>query len=240
MAKALTPTNIVDDVMKGLTATVLVSRDSGKIKKSDNTSTFFGNISVCIPNGSKNSTFTPQLPTPTSASNSSSSSFVAGKRKRSGKRTARETTPVDLHTLLSLVVRPDAFDPDDNPLYSSRATTYECLPKILFIHINRTSFTATGGVKKIMGHVQFPLNGLDVEGAFSSSSSSSSSTTSSSSYRLYGIVVHHGRAMNQGHFTAYALVGNVWYHFNDHRVTKVKHLNTILGQQAYLLVYQQE
>ena len=46
--------------------------------------------------------------------------------------------------------------------------------------------------------------------------------------------------MNQGHFTAYARVENDWYHFNDHRVTKVKNINVLLSQQVYLLVYQQK
>ena len=139
-------------------------------------------------------------------------------------------------------------------MYSERSTLYEKIPSIVFIHINRTCYTATG-VKKIQGHVDFPLDGLDLVQALtraeetSSSSSSTTTTTtaasraassSTSGYQLHGFVVHHGRAMNQGHFTAYARVANDWYHFNDHRVTKVKNINVLLSQQVYLLVYQQK
>jgi ubiquitin C-terminal hydrolase len=34
-------------------------------------------------------------------------------------------------------------------------------------------------------------------------------------------VVHHGRALGQGHYTAYALVHENWYHFDDERVKLV-------------------
>ena len=57
-------------------------------------------------------------------------------------------------------------------------------------------------------------------------------------YDLYSVVVHHGRAMNQGHFTAFALnTDGEWYHFNDNIVTRV-HEDRVAAQQAYLLVYQ--
>ena len=168
-----------------------------------------------------------------------------GKRKRTQR--SRNDTPVNLYDLLCSIVQPDVFGKEDNTIYKSRATVFESLPRILFVHVNRTSYTASG-VKKITGHINFPLTGLDVEQALkessvsisSSTSSNASTSASSSCYTLYGIVVHHGRAMNQGHFTAYARVGESWYHFNDHRVTKIKHVNTVLKQAAYLLVYQKE
>ena len=236
------------------------SFNKGLLKRSDSGSTiFYGNISVCIPSTSVNAIFIPP-PSSSSSSSSSSSTITTTKRKRTGR--IRNNTPISILNLLRTSVQPDTFDPEDNQVYSERSTLYEKIPSIVFIHVNRTCYTATG-VKKIQGHVNFPLDGLDIVHALtrdddetSSSSGTSSSTSSSSSsfssaassstsssrpgYQLHGFVVHHGRAMNQGHFTAYARVENDWYHFNDHRVTKVKNINVLLSQQVYLLVYQQK
>jgi ubiquitin C-terminal hydrolase len=156
-----------------------------------------------------------------------------------------------------MITEPEIFDLDDNPTCSSTCTKYLHIPDVAFIHINRT-FYSKKGVQKINAHVNFPLSNFDIVSALSNESSKTSSSSSSSggsgsnkssgsnnseplsSYKLYGIVVHHGRAMNQGHFTAYALVGDDWYHFNDHRVTKVKNINVIKSQHATLLVYQRK
>lgn len=40
-------------------------------------------------------------------------------------------------------------------------------------------------------------------------------------YKLVGVVMHHGSTPTGGHYTAYALKSDEWYHFNDSHVRKV-------------------
>lgn len=50
---------------------------------------------------------------------------------------------------------------------------------------------------------------------------SASAQPTRTTYDLQSFVVHHGRALGQGHYTAYALVHENWYHFDDERVKLV-------------------
>jgi uncharacterized UBP type Zn finger protein len=237
-------------VFKGLTRTELKYRATNQYRSNKGQSpTEYFNISLIIPESSRNAVYTA------SSSSSSSSSHLSNTRHRTTRQ--RNDTPVDVYGLLANSVQPDVFDAEDNDLYVSKSTSYVQIPTVVFLHINRTHYTGKG-VQKIVGHVSFPLDQLDIaqalqtEGSVSSSSSSasssassssassSSSSSASSSYKLYGFVVHHGRSMSQGHFTAYALVGEDWYHFNDHRVTKITNMEVIKSQHAYLLVYQKK
>ena len=119
---------------------------------------------------------------------------------------------------------------EDNEEYKSMERGYSSLPRVLVIHINRTDWMK--GMKKIRGHVNFPFHGLDM-----GSIASVAPSADKYSYDLCSIVVHHGRAMNQGHFTAFAKAHGEWYHFNDHNVSRVPEAR-VAAQAAYLLVYQ--
>jgi len=59
-------------------------------------------------------------------------------------------------------------------------------------------------------------------------------------YRLYGILIHDGNAMDSGHY--YAIVkaaNNMWYIMNDESVTQCN-IHAVLQQEAYLLFYIRE
>jgi ubiquitin C-terminal hydrolase len=131
----------------------------------------------------------------------------------------------------------EAVDLEDNDTYKAMQRCYADLPRILFIHVNRTDWMK--GMKKIKGHVGFPFRGLDMAGSITARSRAASEGGLQQSYLydLCSIVVHHGRAMNQGHFTAFAMAHGEWYHFNDHKVTRVPQAR-VAAQVAYLLVYQ--
>ena len=58
-------------------------------------------------------------------------------------------------------------------------------------------------------------------------------------HTLYAVVVHHGRAFNQGHYTSICRVGDEWYEFNDHLVKRVNE-NYVASVEAYLLVYERD
>eukprot|EP00466_Bigelowiella_natans_P019240 jgi/Bigna1/127891/aug1.5_g2599 len=58
-------------------------------------------------------------------------------------------------------------------------------------------------------------------------------------YDLTGVVNHHGRGLNQGHFTSYGYneQQETWFCFNDRKVT-VASAEEVSRSQAYLLIYE--
>mmetsp|Transcript_528 Transcript_528/g.880 ORF Transcript_528/g.880 Transcript_528/m.880 type:complete len:116 (-) Transcript_528:212-559(-) len=58
-------------------------------------------------------------------------------------------------------------------------------------------------------------------------------------YDLTSVVNHHGKNLNQGHFTAYGYneAEGVWFCFNDRKVTVVS-ADEVARSQAYLLIYE--
>ena len=61
MTQKLTPSNIIEDVLKGCTTTALTYRKNNQIKVSEPPGTaFFGNVSVTIPNASQNAIYSEQ------------------------------------------------------------------------------------------------------------------------------------------------------------------------------------
>lgn len=59
-------------------------------------------------------------------------------------------------------------------------------------------------------------------------------------YRLCGVIEHHGRGFNSGHYTsdAWNSAGGFWLHANDARL-HVRALADVLQAQAYILFYRQ-
>lgn len=56
-------------------------------------------------------------------------------------------------------------------------------------------------------------------------------------YELRSIVVHHGKSLSGGHYTAYVKQADCCLHFNDDRVERVSE-RTMMNQKAYLLFYE--
>lgn len=57
-------------------------------------------------------------------------------------------------------------------------------------------------------------------------------------YHLSGVIVHHGKTADSGHYIAYSFVerANAWFEFDDDNVSEVE-LSTVLNQKAYMLFY---
>ena len=118
------------------------------------------------------------------------------------------------------------------------------LPKVLLLHLNRTSW-ATGACRKVDAHVAVPMV-LDLR-RFSKAAQGCEDEDTSYDYRLHALVQHEGRGMDQGHYTAYGLVpnsalvggstGSSWWFFNDQRVSNVT-AEDVLSASAYLLFYE--
>ncbi len=73
------------------------------------------------------------------------------------------------------------------------------------------------------------------------SSSSSSSSSERYIYDLFAVVTHHGRGMQEGHFTAFAKspITKTWLLFND-AVVKPVEVTTVQQAQAYMLFYERK
>jgi ubiquitin carboxyl-terminal hydrolase 36/42 len=86
-------------------------------------------------------------------------------------------------------------------------------------------FRWDGNGSKIDTTVTFDLDDVDVNGT---------------TYELTGVVVHHGRTLRSGHYTAYLRHDDRWLHANDNKINTVSE-DVVLSQssQVYLLFFQQ-
>jgi len=83
--------------------------------------------------------------------------------------------------------------------------------------------------------VKFPLKGLDLT-PFVHSRTNDSPVI----YDLFGVANHYGYTAHSGHYTAFCKnpINNNWYNFDDHRVTQISDLQSIVSEDAYVLFYQ--
>lgn len=110
-------------------------------------------------------------------------------------------------------------------------------PQYLILHLSRSQFNMrTLKTSKNQCHVDFPLKELDmspfVEGKVPGL------------YDLIGVVVHHGRSMNVGHYTSFGLrtkaedaAEEVWMRYND-ALVQVATETEVLRSEACLLWFE--
>ena len=211
MTQGNTPTNVVSDFFQGKAVTHLRTLTSARLKQ--NESHFTGSISVEIPAESANAVYIAPSGRDTSGTGSGS---------RRGKKRGRNNSPCTLEDCLFRAVRET---PLESSTYSSMKQTWGELPRILFVHIAR-SVWGPGGNRKCRGYVSFPLRDMVVPGT-------------DHKHTLCGVVVHLGRAFNQGHYTSICRIRDEWYEFNDHIVKRVNE-EYVQSVEAYLLVYQRD
>ncbi|KAF6208082.1 hypothetical protein GE061_016532 [Apolygus lucorum] len=87
------------------------------------------------------------------------------------------------------------------------------LPNVLCLHLKRfrwTNFFRT----KVDTHVKFPVNALDMS-QFVLSDLPDTRSSCTQLYDLAAVIVHHGGGSGCGHYTAFAINGGQWFHFND-------------------------
>ena len=103
-------------------------------------------------------------------------------------------------------------------------------PEYLFIHIGRTVYDmSTFSSKKDQTHIAFPLKELDMSACFAQQPATSNAaaggvSSGSHLYDLYAVVNHHGRGLNEGHFTSFG-------YSEEHGQTAAQH-TTHRKQQA--------
>jgi ubiquitin carboxyl-terminal hydrolase 10 len=100
---------------------------------------------------------------------------------------------------------------------ASRAVSLEDLPPILILHLKRFVYdSATGGVQKVMKHVEFSVD-LEISRDILSQSSRSKFTLKQRQYKLFAVVYHNGREATKGHYVAdvYHTGYANWLHCDD-------------------------
>ena len=61
------------------------------------------------------------------------------------------------------------------------------------------------------------------------------------SYKLYGVVRHHGRNLQSGHYTAHIRNQNKWFLANDNnRIKEISLQDLVDDRDAYILFYERQ
>mmetsp|Transcript_226 Transcript_226/g.349 ORF Transcript_226/g.349 Transcript_226/m.349 type:complete len:733 (-) Transcript_226:156-2354(-) len=106
-------------------------------------------------------------------------------------------------------------------------------PSILVCHLKRFAFDMYGRTTRLKKEVKYPQY-LEI-GDYMSRANRGKPPP----YELVGVLVHTGQRCDRGHYVAYVKSGYDWFKANDASVTKSS-LQTALGQQAYILIYEVE
>jgi len=116
------------------------------------------------------------------------------------------------------------------------------LPKVLFIQLKRFNYDVQSN-EKIEAHVEYPLEGLDLNEYVSNNNNDKSIR-----YSLIAVVNHRGNLAG-GHYTAFAKMPSAsteddqntdWYRYDDNYVKKITKFEVEYNKHAYVLIYQQQ
>ncbi|CAN0001121.1 unnamed protein product [Discosporangium mesarthrocarpum] len=123
---------------------------------------------------------------------------------------------------------------------ASKMITLERAPKVLTLHLKQFYFDPHLGPRKLARRVRYPLV-LELPTRLMSTTLRKKMSEMALSYRLFTVVLHHGRNIHGGHYTAYVRDAlGAWRHCDDQHVTQdseVCALDPPSGGHPYLLFY---
>ncbi|XP_051497285.1 ubiquitin carboxyl-terminal hydrolase 42-like [Apus apus] len=115
----------------------------------------------------------------------------------------------------------------DKMVAASQRFTVHCPPKVLTLCLKRCGDSHGGKISKVVEYPEY----LDLWPYISQTAGEPLL------YSLYAVLVHRGESCDAGHYFCYVKTSNgLWHKMDDSLVTRCD-LQTVLGQQAYLLFY---
>lgn len=110
------------------------------------------------------------------------------------------------------------------------------LPNVLCLHIKRFRWNNVFRTK-IDTNITFPIRALDMSHfVLSNLPETRRSGAGNNLYDLAAVIVHHGTGAGSGHYTAFAINDQQWFHFNDHTV-RLTDVGTVASCKPYILFY---
>jgi len=135
---------------------------------------------------------------------------------------------------------------------SAKRLSLHRLPPVLCIHLKRFKHTSSSGKQasaKIDDHISFPLHSLNLspytsEGICLQDGSEISRKALKEPrpeqlYDLFGVVVHKGASIDQGHYISYVRRHAQWYSCDDTMIVAVSE-DEVRASKAYMLCYIQK
>ncbi|CAM9553139.1 unnamed protein product [Pylaiella littoralis] len=123
---------------------------------------------------------------------------------------------------------------------ASRTLTLEQAPKVLTLHLKQFSFHPELGPRKLARRVRYPPELEIPHRVMSPALQHEANKKGPLKYRLFTVVLHHGRSLHGGHYTALVRDDRgEWKHYDDQQVspeTEGHALNPMSGH-PYLLLY---
>ncbi|XP_026325993.1 ubiquitin carboxyl-terminal hydrolase 3-like isoform X2 [Hyposmocoma kahamanoa] len=110
------------------------------------------------------------------------------------------------------------------------------LPNVLCLHLKRFRWH-NNYRNKVDTSISFPLSALDMSRFVPHNvPDTRRSGLSNYLYDLAAVIVHHGSGAGSGHYTAYAINEEQWFHFNDQTV-RATHSEAVASCKPYILFY---
>ncbi|XP_026741005.1 ubiquitin carboxyl-terminal hydrolase 3-like isoform X2 [Trichoplusia ni] len=110
------------------------------------------------------------------------------------------------------------------------------LPNVLCLHLKRFRWHNYFRTK-VDTSISFPLRSLDMSGfVLSNVPDTRRSGLGNNLYDLAAVIVHHGSGAGSGHYTAFAINEEQWFHFNDQTV-RAAEAAAVAGCKPYILFY---
>ncbi|XP_075979550.1 ubiquitin carboxyl-terminal hydrolase 3-like [Anticarsia gemmatalis] len=110
------------------------------------------------------------------------------------------------------------------------------LPNVLCLHLKRFRWHNYFRTK-VDTSISFPLRALDMSRfVLSNVPDTRRSGRGNNLYDLAAVIVHHGSGAGSGHYTAFAINEEQWFHFNDQTV-RAAETAAVAGCKPYILFY---
>ncbi|KAG2219738.1 hypothetical protein INT45_007777 [Circinella minor] len=122
----------------------------------------------------------------------------------------------------------DYMSPKGVRVEATKQVYLDTLPPVLILHMKRFVFDNVGGVQKLQKPVQYGAE-LTINQEWITPVHRSSKPVT---YKLFGIVYHHGVSAGGGHYTCEIRRQNgMWLHINDTNITPVSERDVLMAEE---------